>query len=131
LQDGSPVGRVLHALAGYTARPTPIQLVFYLATLITIGAFMKISTNRRTDHRAAVLLFFAGLAGACAFGIPGPADASKFKVYSPIVEQGELEIEARARITDDGSASKDDERRIKVGVGYGVTEWWFTEIEGF
>jgi high-affinity iron transporter len=37
--DGLP-GRVLHTLIGYTAQPTGIQLVFYLATLLLIGGLM-------------------------------------------------------------------------------------------
>jgi high-affinity iron transporter len=40
LSDGSLPGRVLHTLIGYTAQPTGIQLVFYLATLLMIGGLM-------------------------------------------------------------------------------------------
>jgi high-affinity iron transporter len=38
LSERSLLGQLLHILAGYTARPAGIQLVFYLATLIIIGA---------------------------------------------------------------------------------------------
>jgi high-affinity iron transporter len=37
LADSSIVGKALHALVGYTARPSGIQLAFYLATLAAIG----------------------------------------------------------------------------------------------
>jgi high-affinity iron transporter len=40
-QDGL-VGRVLHALIGYTERPTELQLVVYLATLIVMFTLMRI-----------------------------------------------------------------------------------------
>jgi high-affinity iron transporter len=47
--DGSLAGRILHALIGYTARPSGIQLAFYLATAIAIAALMMFSdrANRR------------------------------------------------------------------------------------
>jgi high-affinity iron transporter len=41
LTDHSLVGSVLHTLIGYTAQPSGIQLVFYLATLIVIGGLMR------------------------------------------------------------------------------------------
>ncbi len=37
LPSDSPVGVLLHALAGYDARPSGLQLAFYLGTLIIIG----------------------------------------------------------------------------------------------
>ena len=40
LSEHSIVGQVLHILVGYQARPTAIQLVFYFATLISIGTGM-------------------------------------------------------------------------------------------
>jgi high-affinity iron transporter len=41
LADDSIAGRVLHTLIGYVARPAGIQVVFYLATLVTIAALMR------------------------------------------------------------------------------------------
>jgi high-affinity iron transporter len=43
LADDSLVGKVLHTLVGYVSRPAGIQVVFYLATLATIGALMRLS----------------------------------------------------------------------------------------
>ncbi len=37
LPTDSPVGVVLHALAGYDARPSGLQVAFYLGTLLVIG----------------------------------------------------------------------------------------------
>ena len=41
ISDESVLGRVLHTLIGYTARPYGIQLLFYLGTLGAILALMK------------------------------------------------------------------------------------------
>jgi high-affinity iron transporter len=40
LPDSSILGRMLHVLVGYTAKPTELQLVAYLATLATIVLLM-------------------------------------------------------------------------------------------
>jgi high-affinity iron transporter len=40
LADDQLLGRVLHTLIGYTAQPTGIQLLFYIATLLLIGGMM-------------------------------------------------------------------------------------------
>ena len=42
LSDQSLAGRILHTLIGYTAQPAGIQLVFYGATLLTIGGLMRL-----------------------------------------------------------------------------------------
>jgi len=42
LSESSVLGKVLHTLVGYIAQPEGIQIVFYLATLVVIGAGMKL-----------------------------------------------------------------------------------------
>jgi high-affinity iron transporter len=48
-QDGI-VGRVLHALIGYTDRPTELQLITYLATLAVMAALTWLAAPARTAH---------------------------------------------------------------------------------
>ena len=43
LTDESIPGRILHTLIGYVARPSGIQVIFYLATLLTIGTMMRLA----------------------------------------------------------------------------------------
>jgi high-affinity iron transporter len=40
LDEASPVGQALHILIGYTAQPTPLQLVAYGLTIAVIGGLM-------------------------------------------------------------------------------------------
>jgi hypothetical protein len=57
-----------------------------------------------------------------ALSVAGPSDY----VISPIVEEGEREIDFKA-----GTAKlRDGERETKysVGLGWGVNRWWFTEL---
>lgn len=42
LPEKSLIGQALHALIGYVAQPTGIQLVFYLGTLILIAVLMRL-----------------------------------------------------------------------------------------
>lgn len=46
LDQGSLVGQMLHVLVGYTARPSGIQLLFYVMTLIAILVPMQIAASR-------------------------------------------------------------------------------------
>lgn len=41
LDDGTVIGQMVHVLTGYTARPLPVQLIFYVVTLALIGGLMK------------------------------------------------------------------------------------------
>src|SRR6185369_12226537 len=40
LDEGTNVGRVFHTLIGYTAQPTPLQLIAYVMTVAIIGGLM-------------------------------------------------------------------------------------------
>jgi high-affinity iron transporter len=52
-QDGI-VGRMLHALIGYTDRPTELQLIAYLATLAAMTALTWLSTPAHAAHARTV-----------------------------------------------------------------------------
>jgi high-affinity iron transporter len=43
LSNSSPVATVLHALAGYDARPTGMQMVFYFVTFVLVASGMRIT----------------------------------------------------------------------------------------
>ncbi|MCJ2128501.1 FTR1 family protein [Methylobacterium sp. E-045] len=55
LSEGSMVGRVLHALVGYTDRPTGLQVIVYLGTILVMVALMQWSSadKRRRTLRTA------------------------------------------------------------------------------
>lgn len=59
--------------------------------------------------------------------LPVPALAIN-KLYYPYVEQGELELEYFGSRSVDGNGAKDDAQKQQFSVGYGVTEYWFTEL---
>lgn len=42
LSERSVLGLLLHVLIGYSAQPAGIQVVFYLATLLSIGTLMRV-----------------------------------------------------------------------------------------
>jgi len=87
----------------------------------------------RMDNQSAVhriknySVFIIGL--ICFFSLSQPAYATK-KVYSPHIEAGELELEARGSVDYDSRDSKNDKQKQKYAIGYGFTNWWFTEIYG-
>ena len=42
ISDGGMIGKVLHTLIGYTARPTGMQLIVYVITLVSIFILMRL-----------------------------------------------------------------------------------------
>lgn len=96
LSDDSVMGKILHAMLGYSARPSGIQLAFYLGTLGVIllmlrlrdgGGMRKYRLQTVAIGLAAIAVFFAAHSAQAAF-----------TVYSPRVEQGMLEVENKNRL---------------------------------
>ena len=54
LSDGSLLGRLLHALIGYTERPTEMQLAVYIATLLAMALLMRLARYSPREREAAV-----------------------------------------------------------------------------
>ncbi|HEY9521113.1 MAG TPA: iron permease, partial [Methyloceanibacter sp.] len=53
LPDSSILGRLLHVLVGYTAKPTAMQILVYLLTLAAMFMLMRLSSvSRRHSARA-------------------------------------------------------------------------------
>ena len=131
LSEQSFLGGVLHVLVGYSARPSVIQVIGYIFTFGIIAVILKYYGNpsaatKKTSFNStvmAIIFFF------CLLGIAQNAHATK-KVYSPIVEGGELEIEMRGSYDFDHRSSKNGKQKQKYAVGYGVTDRWFTELYG-
>ena len=63
LADDSFAGRSLHALIGYSARPSGIQLAAWLATLLLLAVFSRAAGRARVRPVAAAVLLAAALAG--------------------------------------------------------------------
>lgn len=127
LKEDSVPGELLHVLIGYVARPSGIQLAFYLGTILLIGGLMIALKPRLA--RIAPSATAALLAVACLAFAANTRDAQAgFKVYAPYVELGELEFEYRPSVTIDDDPAKDNEQKHLLGVGYGFTEWWFSEL---
>jgi len=58
-------------------------------------------------------------------------DATAFPiVYSPIIEKGEWELEAKGSYSFDKHVEKDELQEQEYSLGYGVTDHWFTEVVG-
>ncbi|MHB9022279.1 MAG: hypothetical protein ACYC3A_10685 [Halothiobacillus sp.] len=64
----------------------------------------------------------AGALFACNMAIAGPADY----VYTPNVEYGERELDFKFGTWEQNNDQSQADHSL--GLGYGVTPWWFTEI---
>lgn len=67
------------------------------------------------------------LLGLCLLLGSQPAFAG-FKLYSPTVEPGEFELEARGYTTFDSDPGKNAQPELKLEAGYGIARRWFTTL---
>lgn len=127
LSQQSLLGQFLHITLGYLDQPMGVQLLAYAMTLITI-LFLSRQVNSASPIRmpstrlAALPLIFFGLSS---YSDPAHAD---HKVYSPYVEEGELELELRTHQTRDSDPNKNNQETTKLEFGYGVNSKWFTTL---
>ena len=61
--------------------------------------------------------------------IANQSRAADFKVFYPNVTRGEFEFENRTFDTLDKDPTRGNARNVTSELGYGVTDWWFTEVE--
>lgn len=129
LNDGSLLGRMLHTLVGYVARPSGIEVLFYLGALTLIGGGMVIMKPGRTANapRDAILVLIALAIGAAVVLMPRASHAGE-NIYSPIVEQGEWEFESRLLFSHDRDPSLNGAANHVFEIGYGPTSYWSTAL---
>jgi len=123
------LGRALAALAGYTPAPSLMQILFWIAAFVGIGAFMlgksgRLVFLRRNGGAVAAML----LAAAGCLAVPGLARAGDYQVYSPNVVKGESEIEARAYNSWGTGPQTGAEKALKFSFAHAFTDWWSTEL---
>ena len=123
LTETSILGKVLHTLVGYVARPDGIQLLAYVATCLTIGGCMRLFKHKPK-------LVIVGLALALATTAMPEQARAEFQVRSPIVDYHELEIEHNGSTTFDSQPDRRHANSDTIEVGYGFTPWWKLELEG-
>ncbi len=124
----SLTGEVLRTLIGYDAQPAGMQLLFYLTTLVTIGVAMKFFGRPLPVAPRAALPVILLAAAAASFTAPRAEAGVADKVYTPLVEYGETEVELRGGYVKDERAALNTTQAYVLDFGRGVTTWWFTEL---
>ena len=52
LSDDSWLGRTLHALVGYSAQPSGMQVLFYLSVVVLLSGGARLAAPRRRETMA-------------------------------------------------------------------------------
>jgi high-affinity iron transporter len=128
LSEQSAPGQILHALTGYVARPSGMQVVFFLSVAIVIGVLMK-RLDRAPSRLAPVSLVAIGVCAVYGLLVPRSAHAAHV-VYSPVVEEGEIALELRGHYDFDSRDDVDGSQQYKLDLEYTPTAWWRTEVLG-
>ncbi|MDQ6968071.1 MAG: FTR1 family protein, partial [Mariprofundaceae bacterium] len=120
------LGQVLQALMGYDDRPSGMQVFAFLLVLSLTWLAIYLQKNikvRAVNTVAAMLLM--GLAISMQ-----PIDAQAKQVYSPIVEQGEVELEYLLDYAIDSDPNTNTSARHQFELEWGVTDRWQTAVYG-
>lgn len=127
LSEKSIFGQMLHTLVGYVDRPSGMQLLVYVFAVLLIGGLTLAARKPDAIKPAGIFATFTLTVFLLMLFTATPAHASH-KVYYPKVERGETEIELRGHIDSDKDQALDSAQTYKVGVGHGLTDFWFSEI---
>ncbi len=126
IPERSVVGQLLHALMGYDDRPSGMQVVAFI--LVFSLTWLAIRVQKWKPKKAVVSVAMIMLVAGGVAMLPGNAEAKK--VYSPIVEQGEVEFEYYLDYDIDADPAKNTNARHQFELEYGVTDRWMTAIYG-
>jgi len=126
LSEEGLLGKTLHTLIGYVARPDGVQVIAYVLVLAAIGLPMRVLA-RGSVRRTASLA--AAIGGLIALVAPRAAHAD-LQVRMPTVEYRELEFEHNGLFTFDKDRSLGGQQSYTNSIGYGLTPWWKIELEG-
>ena len=97
-----------------------------LARLSAADCVSFLKSRAISASRIALTSILATIASAAAVLLPVRNAWAEFKVYSPYVVQGELELETRGLFTSDRNSTKDGNKNFIYEVGYSPAANWHT-----
>ena len=124
ISEQSILGQTLHALMGYDDHPSGMQVFAFVAILSL--SYLAIYAQTHTLHTQHLTLIILTCASVSFF----PHHAEAKKIYSPIVEEGEVEIEYLLDYSVDTNPRQNNSARHQFELELGVNEHWMTAIYG-
>jgi hypothetical protein len=83
----------------------------------------------RRIHKAVRGVSTCAMLAVATFAANSPVALADFKVHAPDAEAGEFELEQVGSYGMAGSPDFDNEKSFVYEIGYGVNNWWHTELE--
>jgi len=125
LSEDSIVGKALHSLIGYSARPSAIQLMFYGGTLLCILSIIAMMEKKQK----AKALVIAVIVGSIAMVSPKPVLALD-EIYSPNSEYREISLEYNGSRTFDRNPAKNNVQGNEFALEAGILPRVTVEMSG-
>jgi high-affinity iron transporter len=129
LSEKSLLGKVLHSLIGYEARPSGVQVLCYVVILGGLTLSSALVRSKQDQRRARAGLFPFDVAG----GLTGLLWASEaraaFKIRYANFDYREVEIEHNFSTTFDKRADPTRTSAAPLSWGVGILPFWCVELE--
>ena len=126
LSEPSVIGQVIQSLTGNVLWPNGIQIVAHGLIVSLLSGSMILMGQTQDVLGKSTVTALAAMVVLTVFAVTFPDEAVAAKnVYSPIVEPGEAEMEYAENIKRE---SRSTDREVKLEIGYGMTEHWFTSV---
>ena len=134
LSESSILGKILHGLIGYQARPAGIQVVAYALTLVSIWTLTRLApqpqaVSQDAGRASKVLAACLSITLLASVLLANTARA-EFKMRYPNIDFREVEIEHNYSLTFDRRNDANHAATSPVEIGVGVLPFWFVELEG-
>lgn len=128
LSEKSIIGKVLHSLIGYAARPMGVQVASYVTVL---GGLMLLSwlanPKGRKNGKAPAAAMIAIVTAGSLVAAPVPQARADIRLRYPNIDYSEIELETRTITTFDRGKSATE---LVGAVGAGLLPFLFLELEG-
>jgi high-affinity iron transporter len=127
LSEKSVVGKVLHSLIGYEARPSGVQVLSYV---IVLGGLMLLSSLVRSKQGQRATMVAVAAAASLTSLLWAHDAKAEFKIRYPNVDYREIEIEHNFSSTFDKRSDRNHDISSPVEIGVGILPFWKIELEG-
>jgi len=104
-----------------------VRLALGLSTVISASSWIA-TPSKLEENKGILMKYLIRITLSIFLLAPHPVFAVE-TVKSPLIYEGDVQLEQLGKYQHDSSAKRDDEKEYDLGVAYGVTDRWRTKLQ--